>query len=92
MKSWSQNDGYIVSSQPVGKQYTYGKGMAVIWSEQLQVTTDKSIGVRHKVSLLVEEYKKTYPVSVILDVSVSNVQPFWKRAHEKRNPQDSAGA
>jgi len=72
---WYQNDELYRFHQPVGKQYTYGNGMKQL--SEVEVTfagritkkvseLDKRID---KVSLikLVEEYKKTCAVSIILE-------------------------
>lgn len=80
---WYENDELHRFRQPLGKQYTYGKGMEQLSEvEQLRLQVEllkvSQLGKTiDKVSLikLVEEYKKTCPVSAILAALASNAQP-----------------
>ncbi|MDY3041574.1 IS3 family transposase [Streptococcus pluranimalium] len=85
--------------QPVGKQYTYGKGMEQLSEvEQLKLQVEllkkyRSLNKKiDKVSLikLVEEYKTVYPVKVILDCFGVKRSTFyrWKAEGEKLIPED----
>ena len=64
---WYQNDELFRFHQPVGKQYTYGKGM-----KQLSE---------------VEEYKKTCPVSIILECFGVKRSTFYRWKQECKNSQ-----
>ena len=80
----------------MGKQYTYGKGMKQL-SDSGTVTfagriTKKvsEFGKRiDKVSLikLVEEYKKTCPVSIVLECFGVKHSTFYRWKHECKNSQ-----
>ncbi|HFI0064487.1 TPA: IS3 family transposase [Streptococcus suis] len=96
---WHENDELYRLHQPVGKQYTYGKGMEQLSEvEQLKLQVEllkkyRSLNKKiDKVSLikLVEEYKESYPVSIILDCFGVKRSTFyrWKAEGEKPIPKD----
>ncbi|NKZ21231.1 IS3 family transposase [Streptococcus ovuberis] len=82
--------------QPVGKQYTYGKGMDQLSEvEQLKLQVEllkkyRSLNKKlDKVSLikLVEKYKKVYPVSLILDCFDVKRSTFYRWKSEGMRTQ-----
>ncbi|MFS9232848.1 IS3 family transposase [Streptococcus parasanguinis] len=93
---WYQNDELYCFHQPVGKQYTYGKGMKQLSEvEQLRLQVEllkkyQKLGKKiDKVSLikLVEEYKKTCPVSIILECFGVKRSTFYRWKQECKNSQ-----
>ncbi len=64
---WYQNDELYRFHHPIGKQYTYGKGM-----KQLSE---------------VEEYKKTCPVSIILECFGVKRSTFYRWKQECKSSQ-----
>ena len=92
---WYQNDELYRFHQPVGKQYTYGKGMKQLSEvEQLRLQVEllkvSELGKKiDKVSLinLVEEYKKTCPVSIILECFGVKRSTFYRWKQEGKNSQ-----
>ncbi|MGT2786037.1 IS3 family transposase [Streptococcus loxodontisalivarius] len=96
---WYENDELHRFYQPVGKQYTYGKGLEQLSEvEQLCLQVEllkkyRSLNKKiDKMSLikLVEDYKSIYPVTVILDCFGVKRSTFyrWKSESEKPKKRD----
>ena len=71
---WYYNDELFRSHQPVGKQYTYGKGMKQLSEvEQLRLQVE-----------LLKKYQKTYPVSLILECFGVKRSTFYRWKAESK--------